>query len=131
MITKPNEPPQDLGKIANRVSESTVAFIKREKTAVQCLEDLSEFLFEMDMRCQDGGCGGDKDHEKDYKEVIFRKVAFALHLCLHLCLCKKIEDTDKTQSLTLIRSLIFRISGKIDPSSEKALDKKLEILSAK
>lgn len=135
MITEPKEPPQSLGEIIERASESTFAFIKRKKTVIQYLEDLKEFLFEMDMHCQGGDDGRNKDHEEDHKEVIFRKVAFALHLCLYnLCLSKelgkKIEDIDKTQLLTLICSLIFRISDKIDPSNKGALEKKLEIFSA-
>lgn len=126
--------PQNLGEIANRVSESTTAFVMGEKAVIRCLEDLSEFLFEMDMCCQDGGDGRNKDYEKDHKEVIFRKVALALHLYLYnLCLCKTLgkEIEAVNEKLTLIRSLIFRISGKIDPSSEQALESKLEIFGAK
>jgi len=114
---------QELAVISNRITKLSVALTKREKTVVQCLDELGELLSKMDKCYQNGnGNGRDRDYEKDHKAAICRKVALILHICLY----KEIDRKNKI--MNKMRLFISFMSDKIDRISLEEVERKMRVL---
>ncbi len=114
---------QELAVISNRITKLSVALTKREKTVVQCLDELGELLSKMDKCYQNGnGSGRNLDYEKSHKEVICQKAALILHVCLYAELDRKKKITNK------MRLLISLISNEIHATSLEEMERKIRVL---